>query len=179
MDSLWIDFVNSDWHDHRGSGRHEDRLDSDRWLWALSRRWELDRSGLKEPASLDALRRLRALLQRLVRQLVDERPVEGRDLQALNRYLAAGPVRTKLQFDGDAYHLQMAPAEPGLPGTLFRIASSFATYLVEQDPARLRICDNPDCLWVFHDETRSRTRRWCGDGCGNLMKVRRFRAKDQ
>ncbi len=31
--------------------------------------------------------------------------------------------------------------------------------------------ENPD------DTTRSRTRRWCADSCGNLIKVRKCRQK--
>ncbi|UOK61501.1 CGNR zinc finger domain-containing protein [Paenibacillus sp. OVF10] len=31
---------------------------------------------------------------------------------------------------------------------------------------------------MFYDDTRSRTQKYCDDKmCGNLMKVRRFRAK--
>ncbi|WP_141639042.1 CGNR zinc finger domain-containing protein, partial [Paenibacillus riograndensis] len=37
---------------------------------------------------------------------------------------------------------------------------------------------NPDCLWVYYDDTRNRSKRYCDDKmCGNLMKVRRFRAR--
>ena len=72
---------------------------------------------------------------------------------------------------------RLVPKKPGLHAVLFEIASSFAAFLVEGDPDRLKLCDNPDCQWVFYDTTRRRTRRWCEDACGNLMKVRRFRAK--
>jgi predicted RNA-binding Zn ribbon-like protein len=46
------------------------------------------------------------------------------------------------------------------------------------EPGRLKACENVDCFWVFYDNSRNRTRRWCDSrGCGNLIKVRRFRAK--
>ncbi|MNW66741.1 CGNR zinc finger [compost metagenome] len=58
------------------------------------------------------------------------------------------------------------------------IASSFAAALVEKETSRFRICENPDCLWVYYDDTRNRSKRYCDDKlCGNLMKVRRFRAR--
>ncbi|MDT3426149.1 putative RNA-binding Zn ribbon-like protein [Paenibacillus forsythiae] len=45
-------------------------------------------------------------------------------------------------------------------------------------PSRFRICDNPDCRWAYYDDTRNRSKRYCDDkACGNLMKVRRFRAR--
>jgi predicted RNA-binding Zn ribbon-like protein len=38
--------------------------------------------------------------------------------------------------------------------------------------------ENADCLWVYYDDTRNRSKRYCDDkACGNLMKVRRFRAR--
>ena len=44
--------------------------------------------------------------------------------------------------------------------------------------ARLKICPNHGCRWVFYDETRGNTRRWCDDrSCGNRDKVRRLRER--
>jgi len=60
---------------------------------------------------------------------------------------------------------------------LFAVVESFASFLVEGDPERLKLCENPDCRWVFYDTSRSRTRRWCADSCGNLLKVRKCRQK--
>jgi predicted RNA-binding Zn ribbon-like protein len=43
--------------------------------------------------------------------------------------------------------------------------------------ARLRRCGSPTCYWLFLDETKNCSRRWCEmASCGNLMKVRRHRA---
>ncbi|TMH87272.1 MAG: CGNR zinc finger domain-containing protein, partial [Betaproteobacteria bacterium] len=42
----------------------------------------------------------------------------------------------------------------------------------------LRRCASPTCYWLFLDETKNCSRRWCEmASCGNLMKVRRHRAK--
>jgi predicted RNA-binding Zn ribbon-like protein len=46
---------------------------------------------------------------------------------------------------------------------------------------RLKAC--PDCRWVFYDNTRNRSKRWClmyaggpeGRACGTIAKVRRYR----
>jgi predicted RNA-binding Zn ribbon-like protein len=60
------------------------------------------------------------------------------------------------------------------------IAASFARTLADGEKSRLRICDNPDCLWVYYDDTRNRSKRYCDDKmCGNLLKVRRFRARQK
>ena len=179
MDKLWIDFVNSEARDYTGRGRHEDRLDNDAWLRSFVGRYGLDPIGPRNRKARDALRGLRRLLRRLVTELVEDRGIAAADVEALNAYLGGGPVVSRLQRDGEAFRLDLEPTRAGVPGTLFRIASSFAEFLVSADPDRLRVCDNDDCQWVFYDQTRSRTRRWCGDECGNLLKVRRFRARQR
>jgi hypothetical protein len=48
---------------------------------------------------------------------------------------------------------------------------------------RLKAC--PDCRWVFYDNTRNGSKRWClmaaagpgSRGCGNIAKVRRHRER--
>ncbi len=179
MDSLWIDFVNSDCTDYTGRGRHEDRLDSESWLRSFLQRYELEPIGARNRQGREALTALRALLRRLATALVEDRGIGGRDFDELNAYLAGGPVIRRLRRDGETWRLRLEPTKPGVAGTLSRIASSFAEFLVDADPDRLQICDNPDCQWVFYDQSRSRTRRWCGDDCGNLLKVRRFRARQR
>jgi predicted RNA-binding Zn ribbon-like protein len=46
--------------------------------------------------------------------------------------------------------------------------------LLDEHPARVRKCANPDCPFWFLDTTRSGTRRWCSmTVCGNRLKARR------
>ena len=32
MDPLWAELINSDWHDYRGGGGREDRIENPKWL---------------------------------------------------------------------------------------------------------------------------------------------------
>ena len=49
--------------------------------------------------------------------------------------------------------------------------------------SRLKAC--PDCQWVFYDNTRNASKRWClmnaggpqGRSCGSIAKVRRHRSR--
>jgi len=42
---------------------------------------------------------------------------------------------------------------------------------------RVSVCANPLCRLVFVDDSRNRSRRWCDNaGCGNRVRVRRYRA---
>lgn len=177
MANLWADFVNSDERDYRGRGPRVDRLDDPAWLDGFLRKWCLRVPGARRPEVREALRRLRGVLQRIILPLAEGHAPADQDLAALNRYLAARPVRPRLERHEGAWRVRLESAARGLDAALFSIAVSFAELLEKGDPARLKCCGNPDCRWVFYDTTRSRTRRWCADNCGNLMKVREFRKR--
>lgn len=57
--------------------------------------------------------------------------------------------------------------------------------LRDQSLPRLKAC--PDCRWVFYDNTRNASKRWCmmnattpgSRGCGNIAKARRHRARNR
>jgi predicted RNA-binding Zn ribbon-like protein len=71
---------------------------------------------------------------------------------------------------------------PGEGGTLDRmlppVVRSAADLLTSEELARVRACAAGDCLWLFLDTTRNRSRRWCDmKSCGNRMKVRRHRER--
>ena len=177
MDPLWIDFINSDCCDYLGQGQHQDRLDKPDWLGGFLQRRRLGRINIRSRQVRAALRELRSLLQRFVRTIVDGRQPHDEDVDALNRYLGRWPVRSRMERAEGGYRVCLEPTAKGIEAVLFEIALSFAEFLVEDDPTRLKTCENADCKWVFYDKTRSRTRRWCADTCGNLMKVRRFRQR--
>ena len=177
MDSLWIDFINSDWHDPLGKARDRDELEDPAWLRRLLERWNLPTVDTRRRDTRAALRDLRTLLQAFVRSLVRDGALRPKELATLNRYLAAHPVTSRLEIEDDAFRLRLSPTARGLDAVLFSVTESFAAFLAEGDPTRLKLCENHDCRWVFYDTTRSRTRRWCADGCGNLIKVREFRRR--
>lgn len=177
MDPLWIDFANSEARDPLGRGRDEDRLDRPGWLDAFLERWKLPPVEAGGPAARRALRELRSVIRRSAERIAAGRGVTGRDLAALDRALRAQPVVARLLRERGRLRIEFVPAAAGPDGVIHAIARSFAEFLCAQDTARLRLCGNPDCRWIFYDSTRSRTRRWCAHSCGNLMKVRRFRER--
>ena len=67
-----------------------------------------------------------------------------------------------------------------LVDTSSRLAESIARELIQGDPSRLRICENPQCRWVFKDTSRTGKRKWCSmSSCGNRAKVARHRARQK
>jgi predicted RNA-binding Zn ribbon-like protein len=178
MDPLWADLINSDWHDHLGSGAREDRIGNDTWLARFLDRAGWDRDRLPDDQERQALRQLRTQLRSMVDQIRADTPVSNQDLEALNRVLAGSPVVRSLEQGASRPSLHLAPVAGGIKQVLGAVAASFAKMLVEGEAKRVKVCANPDCGWVIYDESRNRTRRWCDvSECGNLIKVRRHRQR--
>ena len=69
--------------------------------------------------------------------------------------------------------------EQPLDRILHRVALDAAAIVTDDNlRSRVRLCPGPNCGWLFVDETKNRSRRWCRDGgCGAHMRVLRYRAK--
>lgn len=64
--------------------------------------------------------------------------------------------------------------EPMSERILWPIAESAAALLTSSDLAKVRECEASDCYWIFLDNSRNRSRRWCTmSACGNREKARR------
>ncbi|WP_010503121.1 CGNR zinc finger domain-containing protein [Paenibacillus elgii] len=175
---IWDDFLNSMWRDWRGSGRSEDRLESPEWIGQWLSKHSLTAPHLPSPQEMVELKKLRDLLLRIVQACAAGSQPDPEDLGELNRVMANGPVVRQIVRTDERYRLDCVPTLFGWTQIGAEIAASFAQTLADKDPARMRICSNPDCLWVYYDDTRNRSKRYCDDKlCGNLMKVRRFRAR--
>ena len=119
-----------------------------------------------------------SLLRRIVDALIAGKRIRPADLKALNDTLSKSPTITNLQQKDSTWRLSQISIKPGFERILATIAFSFASMLANGDPTRIKICANPDCGWVIYDESHNRTRRWCDvRECGNLIKVRQFRAR--
>jgi predicted RNA-binding Zn ribbon-like protein len=45
---------------------------------------------------------------------------------------------------------------------------------------RLKLCQNPECLWAFYDSSKNRSGTWCRMGlCGNRLKNRAYRERQR
>ncbi|WNS41096.1 CGNR zinc finger domain-containing protein [Paenibacillus sp. MMS20-IR301] len=178
---LWADFINSYWRDWRTGDRSKDRdkLDEPEWLAEWLEKQQLPAALPVMPAELEQLKQLRGWLWEEVQQLVQGETPDAACWEQLNQYLAEGPViRRLIPQDGGQAELTLQPLQSHWQQIMAEISASFAAALLEKDYARFRICGNPDCLWVYYDDTRNRSKRYCDDKlCGNLMKVRRFRAR--
>jgi predicted RNA-binding Zn ribbon-like protein len=174
---IWIDLLNSDWHDHRGTGAREDRLDNPSWLERYLSRWGLDVGGVPGDRVRLGFRRLRETMRAVIDRTVARKKVPAAEWDHLNAYLERVPYIRQVRIKVSKAELVEAPIGDKLEIALAAVAGSFAESIAREDLSRLKACQNKDCLWVFMDASRNRSRRWCEDTCGNLMKVRRYRER--
>jgi len=101
--------------------------------------------------------------------------VAAHDVDALNRLLAAAPARASLAVGKDGKTMwRLPPAAPAIPSLLAPVLWSTGDLLAGQRLHRLRRCANDKCLWLFIDDSKSGTRRWCAmRTCGNRAKAHR------
>jgi len=175
MDTICIDFINSDFRDFRGRWVRYDLLQPG-WLEQFLIKWGLQVDHPPDEATLTTLIALRTLLRSMIETLV-EGQITDHDLAALNAVLLKMPLNRHLIKDREGYQFEMVPLKKDWDWVQSEVAASFAHVLVYHDPRRLKICANSNCLGVFYDESKSRTKLYCTpDKCANLVKVRRFRA---
>ena len=124
-----------------------------------------------------ALRFREALARVLIAKAAERAPFTD-DLQLIEQ-----------EYARSARYARLAPAEDGFRWTvdgegeepdlaLRPLVESAVSLMTSPRMSRLRRCGNATCYWLFIDETKNCSRRWCEmASCGNLMKVRRHRAR--
>jgi predicted RNA-binding Zn ribbon-like protein len=122
----------------------------------LSQSWLRERGAGED---LDAVRRVRDDLQKVVRGRADAAVLHG--------YLAS--VRQVPRIDDDGLHWELDESAD----LAARVVLAWGE--VQRDrPGRLRACANDECQLFLLDRSRGGTGRWCSmSGCGNRMKARR------
>jgi predicted RNA-binding Zn ribbon-like protein len=172
----WLDLANTlEWD---GYGNLTDHLYDSAWLARILAHWNLS-GRVPQPVPVRRLVALRALLRRLAEKLNSGKTLGARDLGALNSYLNVA-VRVQVFQRQNGVRSELVPRRAGWPWILSRIAASFAEMLALDRADRLKYCPNEGCKWIFYDQTKGNTRRWCNDKtCGNRDRVRRSRQRSK
>ena len=96
----------------------------------------------------------------------------------LNSRLSRPGLKWGLQRRAEGLELKLQWREEGWGALIATVIRSYVQLLAGGGVRRVRICANPDCSYMFHDDTRNGSRRWCDAAiCGNLLTVRRHRAR--
>jgi predicted RNA-binding Zn ribbon-like protein len=186
---LALDFANTaGWHasEHRIEHLHEYAALA---TWAhhagaISSRTAaaLRREAIRHPSrATRALRRARALrevIYRVFTAIAQQRRPASRDFARLHAAQAAALRRGAPHWSGAGLGVHWSEDPTDLERPLYPIALAAGALAAAPPLDRLRQCGNHPCGWLFIDTSRNGTRRWCSSGeCGNLSRVRRFRAR--
>lgn len=176
MDILCLEFMNSRWFNSHKP--FEECLKNKKWMEEFCEKWELPVPDITEH-TLDVLLEFREFLYSAITELCLERTISAKRLNRINKCLERGALQKRLRHEGGAFYLEEVPQVRGLELMLFRIALSFAELAADHRLDYLRQCENPDCDWIFYDDSKSHTRKWCDNKCASLMKVRKYRSKQK
>jgi len=183
---LVIDFVNtvSNWN----SEVREDYLRDYEDLLRFALRQEVigartaarfrDRSAAEREAALVQARRFRDGMHAILKALVEGRTLPAEALDHLNALMRELAQWRELRAEGSGiccgWRFKDAPAQALLSPVVWQAAD----LLERGELDRIKVCPGERCGWLFLDTSRNRSRQWCSmKSCGNVAKVRRFRAK--
>ena len=136
-------------------------------------RWSRSHAD-KAQILLDEAITTRETIYRILSAIADSVTVPEKDFAALTKAIAATPARNALVRSDGHYGWRIAELRPVAAHLLAPVLWSTADLMVAAGRRRLRRCANEECLWLFLDESKSGTRRWCDmASCGNRAKARR------
>src|SRR6267142_794888 len=189
--ALCLDFSNSG-QGIRGSRQEEwiptyaDLVD---WLEAAraltkSQALGLRASGAEAPQAAQQLfERAIAFREALARVLLartEGRAAASEDLRVIDAQYARTAPFARLASTREGFAWSLDATVPALDAALRPIVESAVGLLTSSKLERVRRCGNSTCYWLFLDETKNCSRRWCEmASCGNLMKVRRHRERQR
>jgi len=128
---------------------------------------------------LSRLRRARQAMRGVLEAAATRSAPKASDLAEINRALRTHYIY-ELVPATDGVSLDHRHQGDPVDGAIARLAESIARELIQGDTTRLRICENPQCHWVFKDTSRTGKRKWCSmSSCGNRAKVARHRARQK
>ena len=129
---------------------------------------------------------LRAAVYAAFSAQASEKRVDATTLATLSRFYATTHERQRLVRTPDggyALDCQCAADEDVLEQILWPVVRSAVELLTSERRTRVRRCEaaaDERCTWLFVDESKNHSRRWCSmRDCGNRAKVRRHYARQK
>jgi len=170
----WVDLANSEEWDTYGNPT--DHLDNPAWIPFFLRQWHFTKPA-RESAPIAKLKALRSALRKSCEALFAGERVPSPQLRMFNEVLNVAGKQQVVQSQ-NGLQIRFVPENSGWDWIMAEVVRRFAETLSSGEVARIKLCQNADCRWVFYDQTKGRTRCWCSSkSCGNRERVRRARAK--
>lgn len=128
------------------------------------------------PAGIARLKSLRPFMRRVMDAYGAGRALSPGLRRRLELEVNRAPAVLRLRRVDDEDQLTLEHVGEEWDVVSSEIASNAASLIAER--ATVKECANPSCSWMFLDETKARSRRWCNVSiCGSLVNVRRHRSR--
>jgi predicted RNA-binding Zn ribbon-like protein len=188
---LCLDFANTaEWHasDQPVEGLNS-YADLVRWSQSVGLLTEdgvqhlLDRAARRPADAAATLERaitLREALYRIFSAVAAGQLPQAADLDIVNEALAGALAHLQVDLSAGGFTWRWVGGEEALERMLWPVARSAADLLTSEDLDRVGECaDDRGCGWLFMDESKNRSRQWCGPGCANRAKAQRHYARQK
>jgi predicted RNA-binding Zn ribbon-like protein len=143
------------------------------------REWLSDHGLLANETVIDQIAHKRALeFREAVRSLAlanGDTELDANAIATLNRVGADIGLSIAFAANGRG---ELGPAGAGLDRALGRLYAILYTAMIDGSFERLKGCANDTCLWLFYDESKNRSKKWCDmQTCGNAANARSYRQR--
>lgn len=144
--------------------------------WLRSRHLLDEGERITTDAELARAVEVREALRSLMEANHDGEPPPAGALATLRVEAARVPLRLGFGADGTAV---LEPDADGLDRALGRLLIAVFRAMHDGEWERMKVCRSDTCIAAFYDASRNRSGRFCGEGCRNVSKVRRYRARQR
>jgi len=120
----------------------------------------------------------RETLYRIFIALSRDQAPAGEDLQPLNETLARAPLRFEVHRQEKGFACERKAGATEFAMLLGPVVWSAAELLTSGQCQQVKCCASDSCGWLFLDNTKNHSRRWCDMGdCGSRAKSKRYYRK--
>jgi predicted RNA-binding Zn ribbon-like protein len=126
-------------------------------------------------AALHRALAFRETIYRVFSAIAEAEEPDGSDLAEMNRMVQEALSRLTITPSAEGYEWTWVSDEKELDYMLWPIARSAADLLTSQELGRVKRCARQGCDWLFVDQSKNHSRRWCSMSlCGSRVKARRY-----
>jgi predicted RNA-binding Zn ribbon-like protein len=178
---LALDFANT--ASGRGSPTHQEHLRTPLNVleWACHAQVLTEqqlrrlRTSMPPPLLLKRATRLRDLIHEIAEPIAQGREASAKALSSLSSLYARALTHARLSPAKPSYAWTWQAAPNAVLGPILQAAVDM---MLSLDHTRIKQCAGHECGWLFYDETKNNSRRWCDmKVCGNRAKTRAARKR--
>ena len=191
--NLCLDFANTVSHRKQPEQKHDHLTSYDELVFFAQdsgvispqvAREILKLSGMKpkdRAAAFDVAINLREAVYQVFAAVARSRAPRKRDIKLIEEMASQAMTHRRLVPGGGKYRWEWkCDKSESLSYVLWPIAASAAELLTSDRVTQVRECEAKTCAWLFLDQTRNHSRRWCDmSACGNREKARRHYEQKQ